>query len=123
MSELRNRAHQAVLALGKRGLTTRIPDAVRATVLVYARAERERATPWQQIAREVGLSASVLKRWTNGRRPSGEQGRLLPVRLKEKRANARSVAAGDGLVLVVPGGYRLEGLTLADATALVAALR
>ena len=121
MNELRDRARRAVLALGSRGRTQRIPDSVREAVLAYAHAERRRGIPWHEIGREVGLSASVLQVWTSGRRSVATDGRLLPVCVTP--AKTRAAVGKDDLVLVAPGGYRLEGLTLADAVTALRALR
>ena len=106
-------ARAAVAALGPRGRTSRIPDAVRAEVLAYARGERAAGRSWAGIAHAVGLSPGALKNWSQTPAPAR---RLVPV--------AVATPAGPGAVLVVvsPGGYRVEGLDLATATALLRAL-
>ena len=79
---------------------------------MYARRQRAAGRSWHSIARAVGVSAGSLKNWS--RMPPART--LLPV----------AVAAPDGpaspLVVVSPGGYRVEGLDLATATALLRAL-
>lgn len=114
MANLKDRARKAVGALGRRGRTSRIPDDVRSVVLAYARAERDRGVRWREIAGTVGLSESVLVRWSRGERRSRSRGpgRLLPVRV----AAARSAVGVIGTVtLVSPSGYRIEGISAADA--------
>jgi hypothetical protein len=103
----------AVAALGHRGRTTRIPDPVRARVLAYTRGQRAAGRSWTWIARRVGLSAGSLKNWS--RTPAPAQA-LIPVEV------AATPMPSAPLVVVSPGGYRVEGLDLATASALLRAL-
>ena len=104
----------AVAALGQRGRTTRISDAVRARVLTYARRQRAAGHSWVRIAQAVGLSVGSLKNWSRTPPPAR---RLVPVAVTV----APEVPAA-ALRVVSPGGYRVEGLDLASATALLRAL-
>ena len=106
-------ARAAVAALGRRGRTTRIPDAVRARVLAYARRQRAAGQSWTRIARVVGLSVGALKNWSRLPVPART---LVPV------AVATPAVPAPPLVVVSPGGYRVEGLDLATASALLRAL-
>jgi len=108
-------ARAAVAALGPRGRTSRIPDAVRAEVLAYAHRERAAGRSWAGIAATVGLSAGALKNWSQTPAPAR---RLVPVAV----ATPAPEGPGAALVVVSPGGYRVEGLDLATATALLRAL-
>jgi len=108
-------ARAAVAALGPRGRTSRIPDAVRAEVLAYARRERAAGRSWAGIAHAVGLSAGALTNWSQTPAPAR---RLVPVAV----AVATPEGPGPALVVVSPGGYRVEGLDLPTATALLRAL-
>jgi len=112
MANLKSRAQKAVRKLGHRGRTTRIPDDVRAVVLAYAGAERERGMKWRDIAKTVGLSESVLVRWSRGERRSRGPARILPVRVAVARS---AVGVIGGVTLVSPSGYRIEGIAAADA--------
>ena len=94
----------AVAALGERGRTERVPDAVRGKVVEYARAERACGKSWKTIAREVGLSASGLQRWFQEARPLTRV-RIVP----DREPNAPKVS------LISPHGYRIEGATLVEA--------
>src|SRR5712691_10822693 len=53
-----------VAALGRRGRTTRIPDAVRSQVLAYTRRQRAAGHSWARIADAVGLSVGSLQNWS-----------------------------------------------------------
>ena len=108
-------ARAAVAALGPRGRTSRIPDAVRAEVLAYARGARAAGRSWAGIAHAVGLSAGALKNWSQTPAPAR---RLVPVAV----ATPAPEGPGAALVVVSPGGYRVEGLDLATVTALLRAL-
>ena len=104
----------AVAALGRRGRTTRIPEAVRTQVLAYTRRQRAAGHSWARIAHAVGLSVGSLKNWS--RTPPAAR-TLVPVAV----ATAPEVPTA-ALVVVSPGGYRVEGLDLATATVLLRAL-
>jgi hypothetical protein len=106
-------ARAAVAALGQRGRTTRVPDAVRARVLAYTRRRRAAGDSWTTIARTVGLSASALKNWSRG--PASAPA-LVPVKV------AAAALPPAPLVVISPGGYRVEGLDLATTSALLHAL-
>jgi hypothetical protein len=110
----RRAVRAAVAALGQRGRTTRIPDAVRARVLAYARGERAAGRSWTWIARQVGLSAGALKTWSRTPPPART---LVPVDVA-----ATAPMPSPPLVVVSPAGYRVEGLDLTAASALLRAL-
>ena len=110
MDEIRDRARGAVARLGKRGRTTRIPDDVRAAVLAYVERERSRGRSRHKVADELGLSGSVVARWSKGRRRP--RGKILPVRVLATPVVSRE---GPIIQLVSPSGYRIEGLSLREA--------
>jgi hypothetical protein len=85
---------------------------VRAAVLAYARSERERGVKWREIAGTVGLSESVLVRWTSGEPRRRTSAKIVPVRVA---VPPTSVGVLGGVTLVSPSGYRVEGLAIADA--------
>src|SRR5438309_6290937 len=101
------RARAAVAALGRRGRTTRIPNAVRSQVLAYARRQRAAGHSWTRIAHTVGLSVGSLKNWSRLPAPARM---LVPVAVAAPTAVATSVVPPAALVVVSPGGYRVEGL-------------
>jgi len=108
-------ARAAVAALGARGRTSRIPDAVRGHVVAYARRARAAGQSWHRIARAVGVSVGSLQNWSGTPAPART---LVPVAVA---APAATVPAPP-LVVVSPGGYRVEGLDLPTAAALLRAL-
>ncbi len=111
-----NSARRAVQALGKRGKTTRIPDEVRTVVLEYAGEARSTGQTWSEIGEAVGLSETVLQRWSRaGRRKS----RLRPVVVTQ----AASSAKNSNMVLTTASGERLEGLDVEDAIRVLRGLR
>ena len=87
---------------------------MRARVLAYTRRQRAAGYSWARIAHRVGLSVGSLKNWSRTRPPACQ---LVPVSV-----TAAPEVAGPALVVVSPGGYRVEGLDLASATALLRAL-
>jgi hypothetical protein len=103
----------AVAALGHRGRTTRIPDTVRAEVLAYTRRQRAAGQSWARIAQRVGLSVGSLQNWSRTPPPAR---RLVRVAVTSPAVPAAA------LVVVSPGGYRVEGLDLATASALLRAV-
>ena len=88
---------------------------------------RERATAWTlrrrrdgesfgAIAVELGVARETVRRWaaeSTARRPAAK---LVPVRVERAEARQRLVA------VVSPSGFRVEGLTLPEAAAMLRAL-
>jgi len=104
----------AVAALGRRGRTTRIPDSVRRRVVAYARRRRAAGDSWARIARLVGVSVGSLQNWSRTPPPART---LVPVDV-----TAVSETRPAALVVVSPGGYRVEGLDVATVSALLRTL-
>lgn len=118
---LRSRAVAAMKSLGKRGRTSRVPAAVRESVLAYVEAARRSGRPWRQIGGELGLSTTAVQRWR--RNTAGRTRRsaltMLPVVVRESRSE---VGGADRVTIVTPGGLRVEGLAIAQAAELIARL-
>src|SRR3989442_15160235 len=91
----------AVAALGQRGRTTRIPDAVRARVLTYARRQRAAGHSWVRIAQAVGLSVGSLKNWS--RTPPAAR-TLVPGAVATAPEVLTAAPVGGS-----PGGYPVRG--------------
>lgn len=87
---------------------------MRAQVLVYTRRQRAAGQSWARIADAVGLAAGSLKNWS---RTPPRARMLVPVEVA-----AVPAVSPPALVVVSPGGYRVEGLDLATASALLRAL-
>lgn len=118
--DLRGRAIAAMKSLGSRGRTSRVPVAVRELVLAYVTAARRSGWPWRDIARDLGLSATVLQRWQRRGFVAAEAkspASMLPVVVRDVPS------AQHGLVtLVMPSGLRIEGLAIVQAAELIARL-
>lgn len=115
--EVGDRAREAIARLGKRGRTTRIPDDVRAAVLGYVERERTRGRSRQEVAGELGLSGSVVARWSNGRPRT--RGKLVPVRVLAAPTVEREATA---VRIISPSGYRIEGISFREAVEAMRAL-
>jgi len=114
MTAQQQRIRQQTTALGRRGVTSRVPDGLRDEIVAYARGRRHGGASWRTIAAEIGFSASALKLWTATARRS-----LVPVTV---RTDASAVEHTAGLVLVAPNGVRVEGLDVTGAAMLLRAL-
>ena len=90
----------------------RCPVPLREEIVQFAKERRQEGDSIVKIADSLGVSESGLNRWLQ----AGTK-RLRPVRVEEP------VAEAEGLVLVTPGGYRLEGLRPASAADLLRRLR
>lgn len=99
---------------GKAARATRYSKKFQADVVAAARKRRAEGLAVARIARDLGLRTQTLTRWLESpARPS-----LRPVRV---RTEPRLMApAATSVVLVAPGGFRVEGL---DTDALVRILR
>src|SRR5690554_1014724 len=111
-SELRRR----VMALGRRTRGARIPAELRAEVMRYAIERRRCGDGVRKIAHALGVSPESIRRWTTPgtiRRTRA----LVPIVVRDDRQ-----AAPEAVAVIAPGGYRVEGLTLCSAAALLRAL-
>ena len=116
MDEEGVRLAAAVPALGRVRSNSPLPRALREDMVAYAAVQRRAGASWQSIARTVGLSASGLKRWSDGGRTGAPRLRAVRVRRDEPAAAPPTPRT---LVLVTASGLRLEGLSREDAVALV----
>lgn len=121
MDEVATRLREAIAALGRTKRNTPVPSLLRAEVMAYVAEQRRQGAGWASLAKAVGLSASGLKRWSEGTAPrEAATPRLRRVRLRAERSVVE--AGGGSLTLVVREGHRLEGLSRADAVAILRAL-
>ncbi|HVJ11193.1 MAG TPA: hypothetical protein VNC62_06440 [Burkholderiales bacterium] len=106
-------ALRGVLSGLSRGRGKRVPDDLKARVRVYVMARRKQDATFVQIGEELGLPMESVRRWTLTS-PKAPAHAAVPVHV---------VAEPGGRVSIVsPSGYRLEGLTLQDAVAVLRAL-
>ena len=82
----------------------RCPAQLREKIVGFTQERRQEGVSVMRVARELGMSESGLNRWL----PKAD-GRLRPVRVVEEPSDRGH------LVLVTPGGYRLEGLSASCA--------
>lgn len=108
-------------AQGGRGTRWRFDDAFRAEVVAYVRARQEEGGTQEEAARELGLSAWTMSRWSRQRKPRQQSvasgGDFHPVGVKREEE-----ASASGLVVHGPGGVRVEGVTLKQVAALLRGL-
>jgi hypothetical protein len=81
----------------------------------YARRELETGKRKSEILRTLGISDGALSKWMGPKTAEARRG-FRRVQLKT------ASGVGGGLTLVTPGGYRIEGLSLESAAALLATL-
>jgi transposase-like protein len=105
-------ARRALARLGDRGRTTAIPAEVREVLVAYALEQRERGKSWAAIAEALGVSSSGLIRWSRGAVVRCEGAVPVEVRVEEPSADA-------AVTLVSPAGYRIEGLGVSTALAVL----
>jgi transposase-like protein len=112
LAELR----RAVSDLGPKRPGRRIPAGLRARLMTTVHERRRGGAGVRELADALGLSVETLMRWSSARgaSPTTTDERPLPVVV------ASPVAS---LTLVTPGGFRLEGLSVAAAADLLARLR
>lgn len=116
MDVLEEKARDAMASLGARRPRQRIPDAVRKAVLEFARARRDAGVSWVAIAQAVGLSTSVLMKWSaRASKLHRSRGHIVAVEVVEDHGSA----AGLGVLSLVAGDYRIEGLDVATAADLL----
>ena len=87
----------------------RCPVELREKVAEFAKERKKEGAGVGEMAKRLGVSESGLGRWLDGGKP-----KLRPVRVADKQTPSL-----DQLVLVTPGGYRLEGLSAASAADLL----
>lgn len=101
----------------ERGVGRRYPTDLRERIVEYARARRADGGSWASIVSEIGGPPSqTLMRWCTDDIESA--GALVPVDIIAPMAPA----PGASIAIVSPTGWRLEGLELAEAVAVLQAL-
>lgn len=98
----------------QRGRGRRYPAALRARIASYAAKRRAEGETWASLRDELGVPWETLRRWSI----DGPRASVVPVEVI-----APSPDRGDEVVAVVsPTGWRLEGLAVRDAVAVLRAL-
>jgi hypothetical protein len=112
-----DRIRAAYAAFDKTMKTTGYPPEFKALVVDYARSCREQGLVWKAIGERLPISITTARSWLQqAARPV--PGALVPVVVVDQEP----VTLLDELVLTSPGGYRLTGINLEQATALLRSL-
>ena len=109
---------RAVDSVDRRYRSQAYPADIRQRVVAYTQTRRARGESWRRIGRSVGLRAETVRRWCAEATP-GPTTALVPVEVSDA---ARASTPAPGPVLVSPGGWRVEGLSLAEVAELVGRL-
>jgi len=103
------------LARVEKGRGKRYPAELQGRVVAWAKGRRAAGASWQQIKRELGQKFDTVRRWCQPCAPSRTRA-LVPVQIISEQPAARSVS------VVSPSGFRVEGLTVSEAAALLRAI-
>ena len=94
------------------------PKALRARAVAYAQRAAAAGRPRADVAEALGLSLATLTRWAQPARPSAPAFRPVVVAPEPGRA-----APAGSVAVVLPGGVRVEGLSVEQAAELCRRLR
>lgn len=72
------------------------------------------------VARALRVAPATVTRWQSAQRAEAATALVAVEIIADEPA---TTAASPSLILVAPGGYRVEGLTLVEAATLLRALR
>jgi hypothetical protein len=92
------------------GRGRRYPAELRARVVTWARGRRAAGASWEELKRELGQQFDTVRRWCVD---GGETKALVPVRVVATKVPSRTLS------VVSPAGFRIDGLTPAEAAALL----
>ncbi|MGV8039486.1 MAG: hypothetical protein AB2L07_15775 [Thermoanaerobaculaceae bacterium] len=99
------------------GQRWRASQSVRTRVVALVEDERARGASLGRMAATLGLHPSVLRRWLGRRAVVGG-----PATFRRVTLRGSGWPGSSSLVLVTPGGYRLEGLDLSTALTVLQAV-
>jgi len=104
----------------ERGQGRRLPPQLRAQAESWACRQLAAGTGVTAVARALQVAPETVRRWVASR-PTATAIAFVPVEIIADEAT--TTAASCTLAVVAPGGYRVEGLTIVGAAALLRALR
>jgi transposase len=110
------KALQRALGRGERGRGKRYPAEIKERVVLWARRRHAEGATWPAVAQELGLGLDTVRRWCVATERSTGTRQLVPVRVVHRPSTA---AAGN---VVSVSGWRVDGLTVAEAAAMLRAL-
>jgi hypothetical protein len=93
------------------GRGRRYPRVLRERIVAYAQVRRSESASWARIAAELRLQLETVRRWCLDAKAVVASRAILPV---EVVADERP-----SLTVVAPSGVRIEGVTRADAIAVL----
>ncbi|GMU05419.1 transposase [Corallococcus caeni] len=111
------------LKAGRRSGSLPFPEALRAFAVRYAEYTVAAGGTVTDAAQKLGVSGPTLYEWRKGRprpKPIEKSAALVPVRVSQRPAAAAGAAVQ--VVLVSPGGWRVEGLGVESAAQLLGKL-
>jgi hypothetical protein len=120
---MKNDLNRVRAALGRleRGRGRRFSPELRGMIVSAAAGLREQGHAWLSIGRALGLPPETPRRlWLAASMGHDRAGGFVPVTVSDDGAEQ---GARSGLVLVSPGGYRVEGLDAAEAADLLRRLQ
>ena len=98
-----------------RGRGRRYPTELRDRIARYVAVRREFGLSWDSLSAELGIPSETMRRWLHSSE-AADAPALVPVEVVDSAAEPRTVA------VVSPSGWRLEGLDVAEAVAVLKAL-
>ena len=108
----------ALRTADRAGVGRGYPKTLRARVLAYAQRAAAAGRPRADVADALGLPIATLARWAQPTRPAAPAFRPVVVAPEPGR-----VAPAGGVAVVLPGGVRVEGLSVEQAAELCRRLR
>ncbi|HTC70876.1 MAG TPA: hypothetical protein VK662_15000 [Acidothermaceae bacterium] len=105
---------RAALASHEPARGKRYSPALKARIIEFAHLRRGEGVSWVQIAAEIGIAFETVRRWCLATEPTVSRA-MVPVRVVADRSEPT-------VSVVSAGGYRIEGLTLHEAVAVLRAL-
>ncbi len=103
---------------GRRGRGVRYPEPLRREATALAREALVAGVSLSGVAASLGIGALTLSRWLQS---SDRPASLRKVEILESSVASREGHSA-GVVVVTPGGYRVEGLTVSQVAELLRTL-
>lgn len=111
------RALKRELARRERGRGKRYSAEIKGRVVAWALGRRKEGATWPAVADELGLGLDTVRRWCLAAQKSDPPTRaLVPVRVVTRPSPAQP------LTLVSVSGWRIDGLSVAEAAEMLRSL-
>ena len=102
------------------------PPSLRVRVARFVEGQREQGHSWSSLSERLGVSGNTLLRWVDAEAGGSERvgGGFAKIHLVPAAATGPGSSVGvEGLAIESPNGFRLTGLSLADAVRALTMLR